>query len=74
MSIERATDPDFISLLDEALSQPDGVKIGTNDADGLRRRLYILRKEHRPKYDGLMLRISPEDHNELWIMRKEGDG
>lgn len=70
--IENASDEQLEELLKEALRQPYGVRVVASDADILRRKLYVLRRGV-PQYEDLMLRISPEDHSELWIMRKAKD-
>jgi hypothetical protein len=57
-----------------ALSSPYGVEIATNDAEGLKSRLYAARKDARdPDLDVIKLGASPFDPHKVWLIRKARD-
>ena len=60
------------SLLQRAIDSEYGVKISCTDADILRRKFYTLRRES-PLFKWLMFRISPDDSNELWVIKARPD-
>ena len=62
-------------LLDKALKSPAGLKIKTEDADALRRRLYVAmrytRENGSDRFSALKLRISPGGEDILEIHKRE---
>lgn len=65
-----ALDEAILKYLDQALDEPVGLKVQTTDGERFRRRAYASRRGI-PKYQDLMLRISPHDPNEVWIIKKD---
>lgn len=63
--------PITLDLLYEALSQPFGVALATNDLEKARQKLYRLRQGAKdPDLDCLAFVQSPTDPLQLWIVRK----
>ncbi len=65
-----ATGERLRELLDRALASPLGIKVMCSDADILRRRIYAFRKAE-VRYRDLILRVSPHEKQELWILKGE---
>lgn len=64
--------PITLELLYEALSQPFGVVIATNDLEKARQKLYRLRAGAKDAdLDKLAFVQSPTDPLQLWIVRKK---
>ena len=65
----------LVELMDRALNTPAGLKIKTEDADALRRRLYVAMRKTREngsdRFSKLRLRISPDSGKILEIHKKE---
>jgi hypothetical protein len=66
----RPTQDSLLQWLEEAYSSPYGIYLQSNNADDLRRELYKARRNHPHLKIGLMLRISPDDPDRLWIVRR----
>ncbi len=64
--------PITLELLYEALSQPFGLAIATNDLEKARQKLYRLRASVKDAdLDQLAFVQSPTSPLELWIVRKD---
>ena len=71
MSDEREA---LYNLLVGSVEAQYGLKVKSNNAEGLRNRLHGLRYELQEaedfSFDNLKMRISPDDPQELWIINK----
>lgn len=65
----NASSRELERLLEEALAAKWGKRVKCNNGDALRRKLYVVRQT-RTEFKDLMLRISPRDKNEVWIIKK----
>lgn len=62
---------DFLLLLLEALAEPIGLLVTTNDRERARQRFYSARRENvasHPELEGLQIRVSPFEDGELIIV------
>jgi hypothetical protein len=67
--------PDYLAMLYAALAAEIGVCVETDNREGLRRKLYIARRDSRdPELDGLSLILSPENESHVWIMHNGTTG
>lgn len=64
----------MIEYLYQALASDHGIKVETNDVEGLRQRLYAARRKAMdPSLDVLSLVPSPTGESILWIVKRNGD-
>lgn len=61
-----------LTLWYEALGQPLGVVVETNDVENCRQKLYALRREANDRdLDSLGIVISPDKPGQIWIVKKQ---
>lgn len=66
-----STKDEFLLLLLEALAEPIGLLVTTNDRDRARQKFYSARRDNaieHPDLDGLQIRVSPFEDGELIIV------
>lgn len=63
----------LLETLYDALREPLGIVVETNDVERLRQKLYALRKDH-PDLADLSLVPSPTTPNQLWILKRNPNG
>lgn len=64
---------DFLEILYDALREPLGVVVETEDPERLRAKLYALRRERQdqdPNLRALAFLISPTNPGHVWILRR----
>ena len=62
---------ELLALLYAAKNAQLGTVIETNNPEGLRQKLYALRREYEPEFEQLSFLISPLNKADLWILNKE---
>jgi len=63
---------EFLMLLLEAVQEPIGLLISTNDFERARQKFYAVRREAKmPELDGLQIRMSPFSGGELILVNSK---
>lgn len=61
----------FLGYLYDALAQPKGLVILTDDPERLRQKLYEIRRANAPTFDDISFVISPTNpSDQLWLVKK----
>lgn len=61
----------LISYWYRALSSPVGVEIVCSDADQVKQKLYLARREAKDSdLDNISICVSPFDANKLWLVKR----
>lgn len=59
----------LLEILYSALHSEFGVVVETNNVEGLRQRLYPLRKEHEELH--CLSFVVPPEPNQLWVVKRQ---
>lgn len=65
---------EYLAHLYDALEQPLGIVLQTDNPERLRQKLYEIRREMSPTFDNISFVISPTGpQDQLWLVKKAPD-